>query len=363
MAAAAESVSSSVPVAELEAILAVAEAAAREAGALIVARAGVTEVEKTKQSDQDLVTLVDKQSEDVIRAAMERHFPHHKMLGEESVAAGSAASATALESSVDSEWLWSVRRASHPRGASFEDEEERGEGAGGEVGEMGLRGVTQSSSPVEQASLRRTRPSRPLLLIAFASSSLSRSRRVVDPIDGTTNFVHGIPCSVVSIAIAHRGVVVVGCILDPYRNELFTAIRGQGAKKNGEPMRVSAETDLKRALFGFGTHTLKTVRETMLRGVAAVGDVSRGVRSFGSAALHLSWVACGRLTGFWELDLSSWDLAAGSLLVEEAGGRCADTRGHPYTLRTRDMFATNGAPDIHEGALEALRRADAQSLP
>lgn len=97
----------------------------------------------------------------------------------------------------------------------------------------------------------------------------------------------------------------------------------------------------------------------MLRGVGVIADLSRGVRSFGSAALHLSYTACGRLTGFWELDLSSWDIAAGSLLVTEAGGKVTDTRGEPYTLATRDVFASNGARDVHERALEALATAKA----
>lgn len=92
----------------------------------------------------------------------------------------------------------------------------------------------------------------------------------------------------------------------------------------------------------------------MVRGVDAVTAISRGCRSLGSAALHLSYTACGRLTGFWELDLSAWDITAGSLIVQEAGGKVTDTRGADYTLRTRDVFASNGAEGVHGAVLTAL---------
>ena len=101
----------------------------------------------------------------------------------------------------------------------------------------------------------------------------------------------------------------------------------------------------------------------MLDGVRAVTDVSRGARSLGSAALHLAYVSAGRFTGFWELDLSSWDLAAGSLLVAEAGGAVTDTRGAPYDLTTRDVLATNGRETVHAGVLAALATAKADRVP
>ena len=182
---------------------------------------------------------------------------------------------------------------------------------------------------------------------------------VVDPIDGTTNFIQGLPASVVSIAVAHRGTVMVGVIYEPYRDDLFTAVRGRGARRNGEPIAVSPDAAMRNAVFGFGTHHTPHVCSAMLRGVGAVAPRCRGVRSFGSAALHLAYTACGRLTGFWELDLSSWDIAAGSLLVTEAGGRVTDTRGEAYTLTTRDVFASNGADDVHGALLATLAAAGA----
>ncbi len=101
----------------------------------------------------------------------------------------------------------------------------------------------------------------------------------------------------------------------------------------------------------------------MITGLRAMSKTTRGCRSLGSAATHLAYVAAGRFTGFWELDLSSWDLAAGSLLVQEAGGYVTDTRGKPYTLLTRDCLATNGSPAIHEGALTALASSHADRVP
>lgn len=274
---------------ELARILEVAVGAARAAGAAIKDGAGRTAVEKSKASDIDLVTEVDKHCQSVIEKAIADNFPSHKVLGEESVAAGAAASTAAIDALADSEWLW-----------------------------------------------------------------------IVDPLDGTTNFVHGLPLSVVSIGIAHKGVVVVGVVYEPYRDELFTAVRGRGAFLNGTTrLHVADETELKRSLWAFGLHHTQHVCRTMVRGMGAIADISRGCRTLGSAALHLAYVAAGRLTGFWELDLSSWDISAGSLLVQEAGGVVTDTRGEAYTLRTRDVFATNGAEGIHKPALAALAAVNA----
>jgi myo-inositol-1(or 4)-monophosphatase len=105
------------------------------------------------------------------------------------------------------------------------------------------------------------------------------------------------------------------------------------------------------------------VCRVMITGLGAMSEVTRGCRSLGSAATHLAYVAAGRFTGFWELDLSSWDLAAGSLLVQEAGGIVTDTRGRPYSLLTRDCLATNGASGIHAGAIAALAAANADRVP
>jgi myo-inositol-1(or 4)-monophosphatase len=139
-------------------------------------------------------------------------------------------------------------------------------------------------------------------------------------------------------------------------------VRGQGARLNGAPIRVSPEADMRRALWAYGLHNTLDVAHVMLKGVRALVDASRGARSFGSAATHLAYVAAGRFTGFTELDLSSWDLAAGSLLVEEAGGRVTDTRGGPFSLLVRDVLASNGASAVHDGALAALAAAGADRV-
>lgn len=186
---------------------------------------------------------------------------------------------------------------------------------------------------------------------------------ICDPLDGTTNFVHGLPLSTVSVAVAHKGEVVIGVVHDPYHNETFTAVRGEGAFLNGARMHVSCEEDLKACLFGYGLHSTHRVAEVMLKGLDAVVHASRGARSLGSAALQLAYVAAGRYNGFWELDLASWDVSAGALLVQEAGGRVTDTRGVPFSIRTRDILATTGAGKVHDDVLALLRGANAHQLP
>ena len=181
---------------------------------------------------------------------------------------------------------------------------------------------------------------------------------VIDPIDGTTNFVSGIPMSCVSIGVAHRGIVLVGVIYEPYRDELFTAIRGDGAKLNGVPIHVAHVDGMRNTLFGFGTHNNPRVGHAMIRAADGFVDTARGLRAFGSAAIALAYVSCGRLGAYFEIDLSSWDLAAGSLLVTEAGGKITDTLGGEYTLRTRDILATCGSSTmIHDEALLILKTA------
>ena len=156
---------------------------------------------------------------------------------------------------------------------------------------------------------------------------------------------------------------MVGVVYEPYRDEMFSAIRGSGAFLNGtKRLHVSREVDIGAALFAYGLHNTQRVCRVMVKGLGAMSEISRGCRSLGSAATHLAYVAAGRFTGFWELDLSSWDLAAGSLLVAEAGGLVTDTRGEPYTLLTRDCLATNGAAAVHRGALEVLSGARADRV-
>lgn len=165
----------------------------------------------------------------------------------------------------------------------------------------------------------------------------------IDPLDGTTNFLHGLPQYCVSIALLHHGVPEQGVIFDPNRNELFTATRGSGAYLNERRIRVSKQESLKAALVGTGFPYREVDNialyigqlERMMRGTA-------GVRRAGAAALDLAWVACGRLDAFWEMGLSPWDMAAGALLVREAGGLVTDLQGEDKFLESGRILAANG---------------------
>lgn len=184
---------------------------------------------------------------------------------------------------------------------------------------------------------------------------------IVDPIDGTTNFVHGYPGCTVSIALAHRGEVIVGVIYDPLRDEMFSARRNEGAYLNGERIAVSKEDSLNVSLLATGFPVDREwARNVNVRGLNALILHCRNIRAAGSAALHMAYVACGRLTGFWEIDLNAWDLAAGSLLVQEAGGRVTNTEGDDYTLEVRHVLATNGR--IQKDVIRVLRQADATGV-
>lgn len=176
---------------------------------------------------------------------------------------------------------------------------------------------------------------------------------IVDPIDGTTNYVHGFPFYSVSIALAHRGQVIVGVIYDPVKDELFVAERGKGAYVHGRKMLASQEAALSQSLIatGFPSDHLEAL-PINLRGIQSLAPKVRNLRVAGSAALHLAYVAAGRLSGFWEIGLSAWDMAAGSLLVEEAGGRITDVHGEPYHLGVRNVAASNGR--FHDEFIRAL---------
>lgn len=180
---------------------------------------------------------------------------------------------------------------------------------------------------------------------------------IVDPIDGTTNYVHGFPFYSVSIALAHRGKVIVGVVYDPSRDELFVAERGKGAYVHGRKMQVSQESSLKGSLLATGLPADHIVAlPANLMEIQVMAPKVRNLRIAGSAALHLAYVAAGRLSGFWEHNLSSWDIAAGSLLIEEAGGQLSDLNGEPYHIGVRDVMASNGF--IHGELLGELRSAN-----
>ena len=205
--------------------------------------------------------------------------------------------------------------------------------------------------------LHRSFPQDPILAEEGGGASGSR-RWLIDPLDGTTNFAHGLPHFCVSIAYADEGVVRLGVVYDPTRDELFEALAGEGARLNGRPVHVSDATDLDRSLLVTGfPYDIRTEPETNLEPFARFALRSVGVRRFGSAALDLAYVACGRFDGYWELRLSPWDWAAGLLLVQEAGGRVTRTDGAEDVFRPpTSIVASNGR--IHAAMLDVLRHPD-----
>ncbi|MCL6515725.1 MAG: inositol monophosphatase [Alicyclobacillus sp.] len=265
--------------------LATAVEAALEAGDYFRERVDSIRDIKAKSSPNDLVTDVDPACETMIRRRIGLRFPDHEVLGEETTEPGAAASAAAAERVWDRPHLW-----------------------------------------------------------------------IVDPIDGTTNFVHHLPLSVVSIAYAADGNTQVGVVYDPYHREVFYAVRGQGAHLAdaaamrawagapsdfpvGRRLVASPVEALRRAVVasGFPTRS-RTYAETTANTARLFGQV-KSIRALGSAALHLAYVAAGRIDGFFEYDLNAWDVAAGTLLVEEAGGCVGELGGGRYHLRVRDIVA------------------------
>jgi myo-inositol-1(or 4)-monophosphatase len=185
---------------------------------------------------------------------------------------------------------------------------------------------------------------------------------VFDPIDGTTNFAHGLPIFCASLALEIDGVAEVAAVYDPNRRELFTAERGGGAFLNGRPLRVSAAARLVDALLvtGFPYDVHARVEEIVGLFGAFVGR-ARAVRRLGSAAIDLCYVAAGRMDGFWETDLHPWDIAGGGLIVAEAGGRITNTDGDPFTSRGGHVLATNG--HLHDVMLEVITSFRAGRAP
>ncbi len=177
---------------------------------------------------------------------------------------------------------------------------------------------------------------------------------LIDPLDGTNNFAHGFPHVAVSLALVADGEPVVGVIYDPLRDETFAAVAGGGATLNGEPIRVSAVADLSEAFLATGfPYDRRTATDNNVERMGRFVRRALGVRRAGAATLDLAYVACGRLDGFWEIRLAPWDVAAGILLVREAGGRATDFDGTPNCLSGAAIVASNGL--IHDQMLEVVR--------
>lgn len=180
---------------------------------------------------------------------------------------------------------------------------------------------------------------------------------VFDPIDGTTNFAHGLPIFCSSLALEFDGVAEIAAVYDPTRRELFTAERGAGAFLNGQPIRVSSARTLIDAMLvtGFPYDVHARLDEIIGLFRAFVGQ-ARAVRRLGSAAIDLCYVAAGRMDGFWERDLNAWDIAGGALLVTEAGGRVTGLHGEAFTSRGRSVLASNNL--IHDAMIQTVRSVE-----
>jgi myo-inositol-1(or 4)-monophosphatase len=175
---------------------------------------------------------------------------------------------------------------------------------------------------------------------------------IIDPLDGTTNYAHGYPCWCVTIALEHNGEIVVGVTFDPTRNELFAAEKGRGATLNGKTIRVSDRDKLGDSLIVTGFPYDIKQRDNFARHLTEMLLSSRGVRRDGSAAIDMAYVACGRFDGFWEEGLNPWDVAAGVLLIEEAGGQVSYYNGSTFSIYAAPIAASNGL--IHSQMLTIL---------
>jgi myo-inositol-1(or 4)-monophosphatase len=217
--------------------------------------------------------------------------------------------------------------------------------------------VTQVDRAAEDAIIEIIKDHYPEHAILAEESGASGDHEyqwIIDPLDGTTNYVHGFPVFSVSIAVARAGELGHGVVYDPLRQEIFTASRGQGAQLDGHKIRVSKRTTLKPALIATGLpyrDNLKHI-DRYLDMLRAVMLETAGIRRPGSAALDLCYVAAGRVDAFWELGLSKWDIAAGALIIREAGGRISDFRGGDRYLETGNVVA--GSPKVYAALSKLL---------
>lgn len=186
------------------------------------------------------------------------------------------------------------------------------------------------------------------------------NRWIIDPIDGTTNYAHGYPFFCTSIAYEKKGKVVAGVVYNPIMNELFFAARGKGAYLNGNRIKVSSVAKMKKSLLSTGfPYDIATNPDNNINHFVRFLYEAQAVRRDGSAALNLSYVACGRFDGFWELHLNPWDLAAGVLIAEEAGGVITNLQGGTFNIYDGAVLASNGL--IHKAMVRVIEKGGAPS--
>jgi myo-inositol-1(or 4)-monophosphatase len=218
--------------------------------------------------------------------------------------------------------------------------------------------VTQVDQAAEQAiieSLHKRYPDHAILAEESGQHGSSEFVWIIDPLDGTTNFLHGFPTFSVSIALRKRDVLEVGVVYDPCRQELFTTMRGRGAQLDGKRIRVSERKELEGTLIGTGFPYRSNTRwlKTYLGMLGSVMENTAGVRRPGSAALDLCYLAAGRLDGFFEFGLESWDMAAGTLMIQEAGGVVSNLTGAGSHLDSGNVLAGN--LKVHDALRELFR--------
>ncbi len=227
--------------------------------------------------------------------------------------------------------------------------------------------VTEVDKMAEAAIIEVLREAYPNYSILAEESGSTAGKQaeyqwIIDPLDGTTNFIHGFPQYAISIALAHNGQVVQAVVFDPERNELFTASKGRGAFLNERRIRVSKRTKLEEALIGTGfPYRIFDHVDTYIAIFKELTQKTAGMRRPGAASLDLSWVACGRLDGFWEFGLSPWDMAAGALIITEAGGLVSDLAGEAGYLDSGNLVA--GSPKIFAPLLQVIQSHKTPALP
>jgi len=221
--------------------------------------------------------------------------------------------------------------------------------------------VTEADIDSEKSIIDSIRGKFPGHEILAEESGLNRGsadyRWIIDPLDGTTNFAHQLGLFSVSIAFALQGDIVLGIVLNPVTEELFTAVKGKGAELNGRPIRVSGSKTVSESLLVTGfPYDLHSMIEPLLTRFSNCLKASQGIRRLGSAALDLCFVACGRFDGFWEQNLKPWDTAAGMLVAREAGAVVTDFSNNSFTIGKKEILATNGM--IHDEMLSLMKVKD-----
>jgi len=222
--------------------------------------------------------------------------------------------------------------------------------------------VTEADFASEKLIIEKIRSHYPKHSILAGESGESNSavtsgesiwKWIIDPLDGTTNYAHGYPCFCVTIALEHQGEIVLGVTFDPTRDELFAAEKGQGATLNNKKINVSETSELSEALIVTGFPYNFAEKDNFVDHLNDFLVHSRGVRRDGSAAIDMAYVACGRFDGFWEEGLNPWDVAAGVLLIEEAGGRISYYDNSPFSIYKAPICASNNL--IHSEMLDILK--------